>query len=329
MVLPIFGREQEMKKYGLQLRLPPNQQKQTTSKPPLRPVASIFGNDDDEDDVSKEISRQAAKSRVLQMIDEQQKKALEEDPSAFDYDGVYDEMKAASAHSRVQDQSKREKREREHEIIYERKLLKERNKDDHLYVDKEKFVTSAYKKKLAEHEKWIEEEKLRELREEKDDVTKRSDLTDFYFSLNKNVAFGGHSAKISDPSERQSVNTGEEPEGSKSKAESSMQSMRDDRKEVHEHDLGSHNSRDVIGHASPKPHPAFNIPQEKSKSTFSTSDKHDNVKALSDQVYEDEKKADEASGNSKIDGERFKRSEDALAAARERFLARKRAREQG
>lgn len=61
-------------------------------------------------------------------------------------------------------------REREHEIIYERKLAKERSKDDHLFADKEKFVTSAYKKKLAEQAKWLEEERIRQLREEKDDV---------------------------------------------------------------------------------------------------------------------------------------------------------------
>lgn len=36
-------------------------------------------------------------------IEEQQKKALEEDPSVFDYDGVYDEMKEKSIHHKVLD----------------------------------------------------------------------------------------------------------------------------------------------------------------------------------------------------------------------------------
>lgn len=66
---------------------------------------------------------------------------------------------------------KAKQREREHEIVYERKLAKERSEDEHLYADKDKFVTSAYKKKLAEQAKWIEEERLRELREQKDDVS--------------------------------------------------------------------------------------------------------------------------------------------------------------
>lgn len=58
----------------------------------------------------------------------------------------------------------------EQEIIYDRKLAKERSKEDHLYADKDKFVTSAYKKKLAEQAKWVEEEHLRQLREEQEDV---------------------------------------------------------------------------------------------------------------------------------------------------------------
>ena len=66
---------------------------------------------------------------------------------------------------------KAKQREREHEIVYERKLLKERSKDDHLFADKEKFVTGAYKKKLAEQAKWLDEERLRQIREERDDVS--------------------------------------------------------------------------------------------------------------------------------------------------------------
>lgn len=41
----------------------------------------------------------------------------------------------------------------------ERQLAKERAAEDHLYGDKERFVTSAYRKKLAEDAKWLEEEK--------------------------------------------------------------------------------------------------------------------------------------------------------------------------
>lgn len=66
---------------------------------------------------------------------------------------------------------KAEQRKREQDIIYERKLQKERSKEDHLFGDKDKFVTSAYRKKLEEQQKWLEEERLRQLREEREDVS--------------------------------------------------------------------------------------------------------------------------------------------------------------
>lgn len=40
-------------------------------------------------------------------VEEQQKKALEEDPSVFDYDGVYDKMKEKSARPLIQDREER------------------------------------------------------------------------------------------------------------------------------------------------------------------------------------------------------------------------------
>ncbi|KAJ0020294.1 hypothetical protein Pint_31775 [Pistacia integerrima] len=170
-----------MKKYGLQLRVQPSQQKKQPTKPPLPPPLG-FSQDDDDDDVEREISRHASKNKSLREIEEQQKKALEEDPSVFDYDGVYDEMKEKSFHHKVQDRQdtkpkyiqkliqKAEERKREHDIIYERKLTKERSKEDHLYEDKDKFVTSAYRKKLEEQKKWEAEQRLRDLRDEKDAV---------------------------------------------------------------------------------------------------------------------------------------------------------------
>lgn len=39
--------------------------------------------------------------------------------------------------------------------------LKERQVEDHLFGDKEKFVTSAYKKKLQEQQLWQAEQKIR------------------------------------------------------------------------------------------------------------------------------------------------------------------------
>lgn len=41
-------------------------------------------------------------------------------------------------------------------------MVKEAAADEELFGDKEKFVTSSYKRKLAEREKWDEEDKKKE-----------------------------------------------------------------------------------------------------------------------------------------------------------------------
>lgn len=60
------------------------------------------------------------------------------------------------------------------------RLLRERKAEDHLFGDKDKFVTAAYKKKLEEDKKWLEEEAVREKKEAEDDVRKRGHMGDFY-----------------------------------------------------------------------------------------------------------------------------------------------------
>lgn len=207
------------KQYGLQLQIKPQ-------KPASRPaVASAFRFDggDDGKTVEDDIAKQAGKKRNMRDVEEQYKKALEEDPSAFDYDGVYDQMKGNQARPIQEDRAKREpkyigklmekakQRAREHDIVYERQLAKERAKEDHLFGDKEKFVTSAYKKKLMEDAKWLEEERVRELREQKHEVGNKSDMSDFYRNLLKNnEAFGGRN--LSKPTEKSSTPTSKEAE---------------------------------------------------------------------------------------------------------------------
>lgn len=65
---------------------------------------------------------------------------------------------------------KAKEREQYREIVYEKKIAKERSKDDHLFADKDKYVTEAYRRKLAEREKQMELERIRELQEEREDV---------------------------------------------------------------------------------------------------------------------------------------------------------------
>ncbi|RRT54428.1 hypothetical protein B296_00035208 [Ensete ventricosum] len=282
-----------MKKYGLQLRVPPAQKTSKPAPPRPPPPAFAFGGGDDEDDIEREISRQASKNKSLQKIEEQHKKAMEEDPSVFDYDGVYDEMKGQIARPKVQDRTERKskyietlmekakQREREHEIVYERKLLKERSKDDHLFADKEKFVTGAYKKKLAEQAKWLEEEKLRQIREERDDVSGSC----FSFCLFA-LFFLLHMLSVAERG----------PTEKNAQTDYTRDTVKDDTQaKTSSH---THNNSEQTAELT------------KSDDTVKDNDDGDKLAAV-----------DQSS-------EHYKRTDDALASARERYLARKRARQQ-
>lgn len=301
-----------MKKYGLQLRVPPSQQKIQRTRPPL-PTPLGF-REDDEDDIEREISRQATKNKALKDIEEQHKKALEEDPSVFDYDGVYDEMKQKAVRPLLHDRQERKPkyiqaliekakvREKEHEIIYERKLAKERSKEDHLYEGKDKFVTSAYKKKLAEQAKWLEEERLRQLREEKEDVTKKGDISDFYFNLSKNVAFGAGESESRKPRKQEEVMV------HASERSRLLTGQQLDSTGVQERDQGQSSAAPTL----PQP-----LPKQRSESV--------DERPVSDSSIEEKVAAETVTDEAdQAKRDHHKRNEDAVAAAKERFLARKR-----
>ncbi|KAL8496296.1 hypothetical protein ACS0TY_020131 [Phlomoides rotata] len=308
-----------MSKYGLQLRVKPQQKKQPT-RPPL-PTPLGF-DDDDDDNVERDILRQAYKNKTHKDVEEQHKKTLEEDPTAFDYDGVYDQMKEKQSRPKEMDQKdkkpryiqglidKAKQREREHEIIYERKLAKERNQDEHLYADKDKFVTSAYKKKLAEQAKWMEEERLRELREEKEDVTKKADISDFYFNLAKNVAFGAGDADKGKP-KKQQEEVVVEPPGQISPTATGTSSLSSR--------TGKNHQNEIAEDSSPKE--KSKLPDAKPISDSTAQHQVTTEPSASNQVKLDNQNGNEDAAKAA----HHKRSEDAVAAARERFLARKKA----
>ncbi|XP_042044877.1 nuclear speckle splicing regulatory protein 1-like [Salvia splendens] len=324
-----------MSKYGLQLRVKPQQ------KPPARPPPPKvlgFDDDDDDDNVERDILRQAYKKKTHKDVEEQHKKVLEEDPLAFDYDGVYDQMKEKQVRPKVEDRQDRKpryiqglidkakQREREHEIIYERKLAKERSQDEHLYADKDKFVTSAYKKKLAEQAKWIEEERFRELREQKEDVTTKADLSDFYFNLSKNVAFGsedadkGKSKKHPDEKAVQPTR-----QVSPATAGTSLDSSR--MAKTHQDEIAAHDSpKDKPHSSSIRDQVADEQPARNLQRPDSQKRSEDVASAAGDLPGPDNNKGSEEAAP--VAKDHHKRSEDALAAAKERFLARKKAKTQ-
>ena len=161
----------------------------TTAKP--KPVkakpAAIFGADYDEEISSKPpnllagpskpraiTSQTSGMSRAEKKAHEQ---ALKVDASVFDYDGVYDGMKAAERKreevKKAQDADKKPKymdafrasaqtRKLDKLRAEEKMLQLEREKEGGEFDDKEKFVTEAYKKQMEEVRKAEEEEKARE-----------------------------------------------------------------------------------------------------------------------------------------------------------------------
>lgn len=114
---------------------------------------------------------------------------MEEDPTVYQYDELYDDMedKKKQAKVAVKSEEKKpkyiekllvtaEKRKRENERRVERQVQKEREEEGDKFADKEAFVTSSYKKKLEEMKQDEEKEARENYLEEIGDVTKQSDL---------------------------------------------------------------------------------------------------------------------------------------------------------
>ncbi|KAG2482546.1 hypothetical protein HYH03_018537 [Edaphochlamys debaryana] len=206
---PLIG--QKGVQYGLQ-KVVPKKPVQLANAPagkgtaPPRKLApgNVLGDDDsEEEDVERQIARQAEKKRAAAKVQQMYEDALAQDPNAFDYDGVYDSIQQARVEPKQKDKVERQSkyiaslleqanaRKREQDVLYERRMVKERQQEDHLYEDKEKFVTSAYRRKLEEDKKWQEEERKREAEEAKQDVRKVGHMGNFYANLlTKNVAYG-------------------------------------------------------------------------------------------------------------------------------------------
>ena len=134
------------------------------------------------------------------------------DSAVFDYDGEYDSFASGKKESPTNKTQEREsagkgqsryisnllksaqRRSQEQEIIYERKVVKEQAEEME-FEGKEKFITAAYKKKLAEREAWAKEEEERAKREAEDDVTQKKGGS-FLYGFNRNVIMGVGNGKM-------------------------------------------------------------------------------------------------------------------------------------
>uniref|UniRef100_A0A915HTU2 Nuclear speckle splicing regulatory protein 1 N-terminal domain-containing protein n=1 Tax=Romanomermis culicivorax TaxID=13658 RepID=A0A915HTU2_ROMCU len=178
------------KKYGLLLAK--HQLKTTASK------LSVFDDSDDDnvrEDQPSSRKVKAVDTKVKRHVQNQIKRALEQDPSVFEYDAIYDDIERKRNEKMTEKQSKDVKREpkyikqllkaqkirqNEYEAREERKNVKEREKEGGEFDDKEVFVTGAYKKRMEELETYKEDEIKRKMIESVMDVTKQRDITGFY-----------------------------------------------------------------------------------------------------------------------------------------------------
>lgn len=125
-----------------------------------------------------------------------QEKALEEDPTIYQYDELYDDMAAQKDEAKKAKKTDvkeakyigrllvtADKRKKEYERRVERQVQKERETEGDMYADKEIFVTATYRAKLEEMKKAEDEERREEYLESIGDVTKQRDLGGFYRHL--------------------------------------------------------------------------------------------------------------------------------------------------
>lgn len=185
-----------------------------------RTAISAFTNDDNDEenttfgtssfsDINR-VNKQIITSKAIfaKEVEKIHNTAMTEDPLIFDYDGSYDDMKKDKIMSHPLSQSFSKDppkskyvsnlktaavlRERENDKAYERKLLKERKEEEEQFGEEEqKFVTSAYREKLEERQKWEYEERIQSAMDKKNDVRVKG-MQSFYSNLlTKNVAVGG------------------------------------------------------------------------------------------------------------------------------------------
>lgn len=232
--------------YGLQLRGNPSVCKASTSRKPIK--KNIF-EDDDDDSISgdgndhlgrqehrmvgKMIMQQAQAAKDDRKVLALQAEALKHDATIFEYDSHVESMREARSKSsvrKINDKIERkskyitglletaEHRKKEQEILKEKRLEKERAAEEHIYGTQETFVTSAYRKKMEEEQKWKMDQERKKKEEENNAVEKKGHMGDFYRNIFKSNVDFVQSENIKD----ERLHTGEKEERAVTEAEVKM-----------------------------------------------------------------------------------------------------------
>jgi len=184
--------------------LPTLRQKQQ----PSEKLSNIFGeieDDDIENNPLKKTSNTEGRVRNLKSRQEKVEKKIaeimKEDPNAFAYDEVYDKM--VDGRKQIEDRRQKDKIQRKakyvptllkhavtrnklHEAARERQWARKENAINDVYEGKEKFVTSAYKEHLSEQERLRKLEEL--VDQQMDTIATKGNMQSFYENmLNKRL----------------------------------------------------------------------------------------------------------------------------------------------
>lgn len=272
-------------------------------------VKSVFGDDSDDesahDAINTSIKQEAQKSKIKRQTQLEIDRALEADPTVYEYDSIYDSMQEKKAQqvaaissdkSNVEKKAKyiggllkaSEVRKREFERQQERKVQKERETEGDEFAEKEVFVTGAYRKKMQEMQEAEEEERRQSQLEAMLDVKKQKDMTGFYrYLLNEKT---GENIKTENEKPEVSVKTEEEknsakPEDSentdnslpKIKKEQMIQRENKERKQYRRRKSSSSSSSRSSRSRSPQNRTRLS-PRQQKKASLDSSDDSENDK---------------------------------------------------
>ncbi|KAJ5872529.1 uncharacterized protein N7529_004882 [Penicillium soppii] len=290
------------------------------------------------------------------------KQAEEIDPSIYSYDAVYDSLHAKTAKSSVNTKSETPKymqnllqsaeiRKRDQLRAKDRQLAKEREAEGDEFGDKEKFVTAAYKAQQEELRKAEEEEARREKEEEeRRKKSGNSGMIGFYRDvLSRGEEQHEEAVKAAEEAARR-VKAGELPEAEERKDE-------DEKTEAQKaEDLNSHGARVAVNdegqivdkrqllsaglNVAPKPKSQQPAPKAVPRPAARPAGGHQNARAAqrarqTDMVasqYEErarqEEEAEAAKQKEIAEKSRTRKTEGEVSSAKERYLARKKEREE-
>lgn len=163
--------------------------------------------------------------------------AEELDPSIYDYDGIYDAMKAAPPSSSTNTgdggggskpkymsalKAAAEVRKRDYIRAQDKKTAREREAEGEEFKDKESFVTGAYKRQQEELRRLEEEEKVKEAEEEEKKRKEGAGMKQFYKNLLERDEERHQAAmKAVEENKGKVLSATEQGEGDKSKKEKS------------------------------------------------------------------------------------------------------------